>query len=109
MARWGRPKRWTLRWNGQSFDFSMTDERQGIAFDLRTEPSKDLVLQGPNGFSRKGDEPGAASLYYSFTRLATEGTAPHWGRKLSGSRRELDGQGVLVFSACGGAAGLGLV
>ena len=70
----GTSERWTLRWNGQSFDFSMTDERQGIAFDLRTEPSKDLVLQGPNGFSRKGDEPGAASLYYSFTRLATEGT-----------------------------------
>lgn len=70
----GTAERWTLRWNGQSFDFAMSDERQGMGFELTTQPLKDLVLQGPNGFSRKGDEPGAASLYYSFTRLATEGT-----------------------------------
>ena len=70
----GTPGRWTLQWNGRSFDFAMADEQQGIAFELRTDPVKDLVLQGPNGFSRKGEEPGAASLYYSFTRLGTEGT-----------------------------------
>jgi len=70
----GTAEKWTLGWNGRAFDFAMADERQGIAFDLTTEPLKDLVLQGPNGFSRKGDEPEAASLYYSFTRLATEGS-----------------------------------
>jgi predicted secreted hydrolase len=32
------------------------------------------VLQGPNGYSRKSARPGYASLYYSFPRLATEGT-----------------------------------
>jgi predicted secreted hydrolase len=33
-----------------------------------------MVFQGPNGYSRKGNGPTAASLYYSFTRMATEGT-----------------------------------
>jgi predicted secreted hydrolase len=33
-----------------------------------------LILQGPNGFSRKGAGESAASQYYSFTRLATVGT-----------------------------------
>ena len=32
------------------------------------------MLQGPNGYSRKSGESSAASQYYSFTRLATEGT-----------------------------------
>ena len=70
----GTSEKWTLDWNARSFDFAMSDDRQGMAFELTTQPLKHLVLQGPNGFSRKGDEPGAASLYYSFTRLATEGT-----------------------------------
>jgi predicted secreted hydrolase len=33
-----------------------------------------MVFQGPNGYSRKGEGPSAASLYYSFTRLQTTGT-----------------------------------
>lgn len=69
----GTADRWTLRWNGKAFDLAMSDEAVGIALDLRTEPSKPLVLQGPNGFSRKGEDPAAASQYYSFTRLTTEG------------------------------------
>jgi predicted secreted hydrolase len=32
------------------------------------------VYQGSNGYSRKGENPTAASLYYSFTRMATAGT-----------------------------------
>ena len=76
----GSSDRWTLRWNGRSFDIAMADDAKGFAFDLRTEPRKPLVLQGPNGFSRKGNEPGAASLYYSLTRLATEGTLRVDGR-----------------------------
>jgi len=40
---------------------------------LSTTPLKPRVFQGPNGYSRKGDEPGAASHYYSYTRLYTAG------------------------------------
>jgi predicted secreted hydrolase len=71
---YGTRGRWTLHWNGEAFDFAMRDDRQGVAFSFTTTPTKPLVFQGPNGFSRKGDNPTAASLYYSFTRLATEGT-----------------------------------
>lgn len=70
----GTEGRWEVRWNGEGFDVSMRDEAKEIAFELTTRPGKPLVLQGPNGFSRKGDGPTAASQYYSFTRLRTEGT-----------------------------------
>lgn len=69
----GTDGEWSLRWNGEAFDFSMRDEAQGMAFRLSTRPAKQLVFQGPNGFSRKGEGPTAASQYYSFTRLLTEG------------------------------------
>jgi predicted secreted hydrolase len=69
----GTDGKWVLRWNGSAFDLEAVDERQGIAFALSTAPDKPLVFEGPNGFSRKARAEGAASQYYSFTRLATEG------------------------------------
>jgi predicted secreted hydrolase len=74
----GTPEAWSLVWNGEAFDFSMCDERQDMGFELKTRPSKPLVFQGPNGYSRKGANRG--SLYYSFTRLTTEGTLRLGGR-----------------------------
>ena len=65
---------WELHWNGEGFDFEMRDQVQGIAFQLSTHPLKPLVFQGPNGYSRKGEDSGAASQYYSFTRLVTQGS-----------------------------------
>ncbi len=70
----GTAGEWTLTWNGSAFDFAMADQARGMAFRLSTRPAKPLVFQGPNGFSRKGAGPTAASQYYSFTRLRTEGT-----------------------------------
>jgi predicted secreted hydrolase len=64
---------WTLDWNGEAFDFAAKDDQEGFGFRLRTRPKKPLAFQGPRGFSRKGESEGAASQYYSFTRLATEG------------------------------------
>lgn len=50
--------------------------RQGeVGLDLSLLPGKPVVLQGENGFSRKGEEPGNASYYYSFTRLPASGVA----------------------------------
>ncbi len=69
----GTSEKWSLRWNGQGFDISMRDDHQGLGLMLTTRPEKPLVPQGPNGYSQKA-ESGAASLYYSFTRLATQGT-----------------------------------
>jgi predicted secreted hydrolase len=65
---------WTLDWNGEAFDVAMADRVRGLAFRLATHPAKPLVFQGPGGFSRKAQAAGAASQYYSFTRLRTTGT-----------------------------------
>lgn len=70
----GTDGEWTLRWNGAAFDLAAADHARGVALRLATRPLKPLVLQGPNGWTRKGADLDAASLYYSFTRLLTEGT-----------------------------------
>lgn len=70
----GTDGRWELRWNGGGFDIAVVDTSRRMAFSLQTRPLKPMVFQGPGGFSRKAAEPGAASLYYSFTRLVTDGT-----------------------------------
>ena len=71
---------WTLHWNGDGFDIAMADRGQGMALTLETRALKPRVFQGPGGFSRKSDGAGAASLYYSYTRLATAGTVELDGR-----------------------------
>jgi len=48
------------------------EDRVGV--DLKFESVKPIVLQGDNGLSRKGEDPGNASYYYSMTRLQTKGT-----------------------------------
>ncbi len=48
--------------------------REGeVELTLALSPAKPMVLQGEAGLSRKGPEPGNASYYYSFTRLAASG------------------------------------
>ncbi|MCC7261908.1 MAG: carotenoid 1,2-hydratase, partial [Candidatus Latescibacteria bacterium] len=79
----GTAARWTLRWNGAAFDLAMVDEAQGLAIELQTQPLKALVFQGPGGYSRKGEGPSAASQYYSFTRLATQGTLRVGGEEVA--------------------------
>jgi predicted secreted hydrolase len=46
----------------------------GQALDLRLVPVKPLVQHGNSGYSRKGDDPGQASYYYSFSRMTADGT-----------------------------------
>jgi predicted secreted hydrolase len=83
----GAPGRWTLDWNGSGFDMAFHDPASGTGLRLSTRPERPLVFQGPNGLSRKADAAGYASLYYSFTRLAAEGTITVGGRTLSVSGR----------------------
>lgn len=47
--------------------------QEGIALDLTLQSAKPVVLQGEQGLSQKGPEKGAASYYYSFTRMLTQG------------------------------------
>lgn len=50
------------------------DPAQGIELALELAPAKPLVLHGAGGVSAKGPEPGNASVYASWTRLAARGT-----------------------------------
>jgi predicted secreted hydrolase len=70
----GTDGRWKLTRKGEAFDLEMVDRGQGIALKLNTAPSKARLFQGSGGFSRKSDEPGASSMYYSYTRMHTQGT-----------------------------------
>lgn len=45
-----------------------------FALDLTLAPGRHVVLQGERGYSRKGQDPGNASHYYSLTRMPTTGT-----------------------------------
>ena len=51
-----------------------SDPGKAFGFEFTLRPQKPLVLHGQGGYSQKGDEPGNASAYVSWTRLALEGT-----------------------------------
>ena len=66
---------WVLEGVGggaSGFRIRVAEEGLALALDLR--PVKEPVLQGEAGLSQKGAEPGNASYYYSYTRLAASGT-----------------------------------
>ena len=45
----------------------------GTEIDIVLSSEKGIVLNGEGGFSRKGNNPGEASYYYSMTRMPTKG------------------------------------
>jgi len=53
---------------------------RGLALDLSLEATKPLVAHGYRGLSAKSEEPGNASYYLSYTRMATRGTLEVAGR-----------------------------
>ena len=55
----------------------------GYALDLTLAPSGPPVLNGEAGLSRKADEPGAASYYYSLPRLQARGQLTRDGQVLA--------------------------
>jgi predicted secreted hydrolase len=84
----GTAGRWTLSLEDGVFRLSVRDDARGIALALSARPAKPVVLQGPNGLSRKAADPAYASLYYSLPRLATEGTV-----ELDGETLRVRGEG----------------
>jgi len=79
----GTAARWSLSAEGDGFRIRMADRGQGMALDLLVTPQKQMVFQGPGGLSRKGRDPGAASYYFSYTRLETAGTIAADGEDLA--------------------------
>ena len=74
-------------------DLKATDERfpvrikaemsDGTALEVVLNPQKPLVLQGEEGYDKKGGEDGNASYYISFTRMQTEGLLKKDGESLA--------------------------
>ena len=72
-------KVWLENWQVEALDPEATQTRitartDEVALDITLEQVKRPALQGENGLSPKGPEPGNASYYYSLSRLLTEGT-----------------------------------
>jgi predicted secreted hydrolase len=63
---------------------------EGFSLDLTLAPTQPLLLQGQEGFSRKGPRPGQASYYYSLPHLKVTGVLGRQGR-----RRQVRGQAWL--------------
>ncbi len=55
----------------------------GYALDLALAPTQPPLLQGQDGFSRKGPAPGDASHYYSIPQLKVGGTLVEDGRPVA--------------------------
>lgn len=78
---------WSIRRVGPGrLAIRAADGPAGIGLELELEAQKPLVLHGEGGYSRKGDDPGNASAYTSWTRLAARGRA-----RLAGRGREVAG------------------
>lgn len=72
---------WSLDALGDDFlPLRLTANDGDVAIDLVLDSTKPIVLQGDNGLSRKGDEEGNASYYYSMTRMQTDGTVSVGGQ-----------------------------
>lgn len=74
---------WEMRrGEGDVLTLTAADREVGLGLHLRLQPTRPLVRHGDGGVSRKGDEPGNASAYLSWTRLATSGTLTVAGRQV---------------------------
>jgi predicted secreted hydrolase len=68
--------------------YSVTVHSGELALDLRLEPTQPVLLQGQQGYSRKGPRPEHASYYYSQPQLKVSGRAGRSGaraRQVQGS------------------------
>lgn len=70
------------RLTGGLDEMRLTASSGDASLNLRVRPEKPPVLHGEQGYSRKSEEsPAVASLYFSFTRMDTEGTIRTGGRE----------------------------
>lgn len=76
---------WTLEQGAGGYHASIRSDQ--MEFSLLMTPRQPPLLQGENGFSRKGPAPEAASYYYSLPHLAVSGTVVrgHVSEKVTGN------------------------
>jgi predicted secreted hydrolase len=74
---------WTMdRADGDVVLADASDRESGLGVALRSRPSKPVIPQGTEGYSQKGNDPGNASAYVSWTRLEIAGTLTRDGREV---------------------------
>jgi predicted secreted hydrolase len=65
---------WSAEGSGpEGMQMRLRAAAEPVVLDLRLASSKPPALQGEQGYSQKGSEPGNASYYYSLTRMETSG------------------------------------
>jgi predicted secreted hydrolase len=69
---------WLYDWKAEAIDgmgstIRLDAKNDEVAISLQLDPEKAIALQGIDGFSRKSQEAGNASYYYSYTRMVTTG------------------------------------
>lgn len=69
---------WSLRLEGETYRAKIAARE--FTLDLNFTATQPLLLQGENGYSRKGPEPQQASHYYSRPHLAVSGVLEQAGR-----------------------------
>jgi len=75
---------WSLdRGADDRLELSAGDLAAEIGMELTLVPAKPLVFHGEDGYSQKGADPGNATAYFSWTRLATTGTLRIGGTELA--------------------------
>ncbi len=76
---------WSLALRGENYRAKIA--ASGFRLDLEFAPSQAILLQGDQGFSRKGPNPLQSSYYYSRPQLTVSGTIERNGKPLSVSGR----------------------
>lgn len=64
---------WSVQQTG-THTYHLKAQEKGVAIDLMLVDTKGPVLQGDQGYSQKGPQPGNASLYFSQTHLESSGS-----------------------------------
>jgi len=64
---------WSVQETGSEGRWLLRAAEESIQIELALEPGKPRVLHGDRGLSRKGEASGAASYYYSRSRMPTRG------------------------------------
>jgi predicted secreted hydrolase len=70
--------RWSMRRNADGTSHITLQARQ-FALDLKLAPRQPLLLEGEQGYSRKGPQAANASYYYSEPQLAVSGSVQRTG------------------------------
>jgi predicted secreted hydrolase len=65
---------WSLRRVGDTYAAKVRAEGFALQLDCRQLPGQPILLQGNQGFSRKGPRPQQSSWYYSVPQLDVQGT-----------------------------------